>query len=142
MFNASYSLTVHETLFFLFGRQARQSVDIIIGLSHLGHDVDTQFRNETQTNLQLAFELARRNLAERSDKQCRLNQTLRSYPVFKFGEEILRYKPHQNTNGLNPKLLCPWRGPYTIRTQLSPVVNRVRLSLRDSGDASVHLAHL
>ena len=55
--NTSYNGTVHETPFFLmFGRQARLPVDIILGLPHLGHDVDTQeFSIKTQENLQLAF---------------------------------------------------------------------------------------
>lgn len=63
-------------------------------------------------------------------------------PVLELFRKVLLYKPHHNTDGPNPKLLCPWRGPCTIRAQLSPVVYRVRPSSRDGGGVSVHLAHL
>lgn len=95
----------------MLGRQAHLLVDIIVGLSHLGHNVDTHdFMAKTQDSLLVAFAIARRHLAERSDKQHRVNQTLGSYPLFKPGQEVLLYKPHHGMDGPNPKLLCPWRG--------------------------------
>lgn len=130
----------------MFGRQARLRVDIIIGLPNLGYQVDTnEFTAQTWANLQPAMEIARRNLGdERSDKQRHVNQTLESYPVFKPGRQVLLYKPHHHgTDVPNSKLLLsPWRGPYTIRAQLSPAMYRVRPSSRGNGDVSLHLAHL
>ena len=45
---------------------------------------------------------------------------------------------------LTPKLQSPWRGPYVVKSQLSPVVYRVRPASRSAEvpDVSVHLAHL
>ena len=39
---------------------------------------------------------------------------------------MLVYKPQYSTDGPNPKLIQPWRGPYIICSKLSPVVYRIR----------------
>lgn len=142
-YNTSFSATMHETPYFLmFGRQARLPVDVILGLPHVGPTPDTEkLAQSTRDNLQIAFELARRNLTERVSKQAAQNEKLPQYPVFKPGQQVLVYKPHQDSDGPNPKLLLPWRGPYTICSQLSPVVYRVKRQ-GEAREVSVHLAHL
>ena len=76
--NTSFSSTMHETPFFLtFGRQARLPIDIIFGIPHVGRSTTTEeFAHSTRENLQIAFELARRNLSERIDKQKAKNSKL------------------------------------------------------------------
>ena len=88
--NTSFSATMHETPFFLmFGRQPRLPVDIILGIPHVGRTADTdELAQNTRDNLQIAFELARRNLTERADKQAEQNSKLKRYSVFKPGQEI------------------------------------------------------
>ena len=54
---------------------------------------------------------------------------------------MLIYKPHHSTDGPNPKLIQPWRGPYIICSKLSPVVYRIRHP-DDTKQVSVHLAHI
>ena len=142
-YNTSFSSTMHETPFFLmFGRKPRLPVDIILGIPHVETTSNTEdFSKTTQENLQLAFELARRNLSERTQKQAAQNAKLRPIPVYKPGELVLVYRPYQDSDGPNPKLLLPWRGPYVICSQLSPVVYRVRRQ-NETREVSVHLAHI
>ena len=53
----------------MFGRQARLTVGIILGIPHVGSAADTQvFAQNTRDNLHVVFELARRNLTERATK--------------------------------------------------------------------------
>ena len=54
---------------------------------------------------------------------------------------MLVYKPHHSTDGPNPKLIQPWRGPYIICFKLSPVVYRIRHP-DGTKQVSVHLAHI
>ena len=54
---------------------------------------------------------------------------------------MLVYKPHHSTDGPNPKLIQPWRGPYIICSKLSPVVYRIRHP-DETKQVSVHLAHI
>ena len=142
-YNTSFNKTMHETPFFLmFGRQARLPVDVILGIPHVGSSSDTEmFTKTTRENLQTAYELARQNLSERAAKQAAHNDKLPQFPVFQPGQRVLLYKPYHDSDGPNPKLLLPWRGPYTICSQLSPVVYRVKRP-NEERELSVHLAHL
>ena len=119
---------MHETPFFLtFGRQERLPTEIIFGIPHVGRSVTKEeFAHSTRDNLQIAFELARRNLSERINKQKANNSKLPPIPEFTPGQKLLAYKPHHSTDGPNPKLIQPWRGPYVICSKLSPVVYRIQ----------------
>ena len=94
----------------------------------------------TVENLQFAYELARRNLKERADKQAVANETL-SFPSFKPGEQILIHRPYTEADGPNPKLIGPWRGPYTVRAQTSLVIYRVTKDGNAAG-ITVHLGRM
>ena len=139
----SFSATMHETPFFsMFGRQARLPVDIILGIPHEGSTADTDvFAQDTRDNIPIAFELARRILTERATRQAADNDRLAPYPVFKPGQKVLVYRLFQDTDGPNPKLLLPWRGPYILCSQLSPAVYRVRRT-NGTREVSVPLAHI
>ena len=141
--NTSFSSTMHETPFFLmFGRQTRLPIDIIFGIPHVGRSTTTEeFAHSTRENLQISFELARRNLSERIDKQKANNSKLPPIPEFTPGQKVLVCKPHHSTDGPNPKLIQPWRGPYIICSKLSSVVYRIRHP-DDTKQVSVHLDHI
>ena len=126
----------------MFGRQARLPIDIIFGIPHVGRSTTTGgFAHSTRENLQIAFELARRNLSGRIDKQKANNIKLPPIPEFTPGQKVLVYKPRHSTDGSNPKLIQPWRGPYIIRSKWSPVVYRIRHP-DDTKQVSVHLSHI
>lgn len=112
----------------MFGRQPRLPVDIILGIPHLGATASTEeLTKATQENLQLAFELARRNLSERTQN--------------KLGDLVLVSRPYQESDGPNPKLLLPWRGPHVVCFRLSPVVYGVRRQ-NETREVSGLLAHI
>ena len=138
----SSSATMHETpLFLMCGRQSRLPVDIILSIPHKGSTADADvFARDIRDNLQLAFELTRRNLTERVTRQAADNDKRAPCPVFIHGQKVLVYKPFHDTECPNPKLLLLWRGPYTICSQLSPVVYRVRRN--ETREVSLHLAHI
>ena len=141
--NTYFSSTMYEMPFFLmFGRQARLPFDIIFGIPHVGRSTTTEeFAHSTRENLQIVLELARRNLSERVNKQKANDSKLPPIPEFTPGQKVLVYKPHHSTDGPNPKLIEPWRGPYIICCKSSPVVYRMR-HLDDTKQVSVHLAHI
>lgn len=127
----------------MFGPQATFPADIVLGARGSTHPTDhTEFSKQTRNELRLAFEFARCNLTERADKRVQANKRLPPYPVFKAGEQVvLVYRPHQISDGPNPKLGIPWRGPYIICSQSSPVAYRVKKQ-GDTKEVSTHIAHL
>lgn len=118
-----YSSTLEETPHYLvFGRAAVLPVDLILGvLATTQPQSQLDYFRHTVENLQLAYELARRNLKERADKQASKNEKL-SFPIFKPGDQVLIHRPYHESDGPNPKLDSPWHGPYSVSTELSPVI--------------------
>ena len=84
--------------------------------------------------------MARRNLRERADKQAVVNETL-PFRSFKTGEQVLIHRPYNGADGPNPKLISPWRGPYTVRAQMSPVIYRVTKD-DNPAEITVHLSRM
>ena len=128
----------------MFGRQARLPIDTIFSIPHVRRSTTTEeFIHSTGQNLQIAFELARRNVSERVKKQKANNSKLPPIPEAEStpGQTVLVYKPHHSTDGPNPKLIQPWGGSYIICSKLSPVVYRIRHP-DDTKQVSVHLAHI
>ena len=140
--NTAYSKTLEETPHYLvFGRAATLPVELILGVPSTDapqHKLD--YSRRTVENLQLAYELARRNLKERADKQAVENDKL-SFPRFKMGDKVLLHRPYHESDGPNPKLVSPWHGPYIVRAQLSPVIYRVSKP-NESTELTVHLGRM
>lgn len=87
--------------------------------------------------MQLADELARRSLKERTDKQAVGNDEL-FFPGFKSDYQVLIRRPYNEADGPNPKLSSPWQRPHTVREHLSPVTSRVS---KDSEPAETTVHH-
>ena len=126
----------------MFGRQGRLPIDIIFGIPHVGRSTATEeLAHSTRENLQIAFDLARRNVSERINKQKANISRLPPIPEFTPRKKVLVYKPHQSIDGPNPKLIQPWRGSYIICSKLSPVVYRIQRP-EDTKQVSLHLANI
>ena len=75
-----------------------------------------------------------------NNKQAVVNETL-SFPSFKPGEQVLIHRPCNEADGPNPKLISPWRGPYTVRAQKSPVIYLVTKDGNPT-EITVHLGRM
>ena len=54
---------------------------------------------------------------------------------------MLVHRPYSVADGHNPKIISPWRGPFTVRTQLSLVIYRVAKD-GEIAEISVHLGRI
>ena len=54
---------------------------------------------------------------------------------------MLVHRPYTEADGPNPKLISPWRGPFVVRSRLSPVIYRVSRGEQPK-ETSVHLARI
>ena len=89
----------------------------------------------------VAYEIARRNLGERTEKQAKKSNAKLTFPSFQPGDEVLVHRPYTEDDGPNPKLISPWRGPFVVRSRLSPVIYRVSRGELPK-ETSVHLARI
>ena len=113
----------------------------MFGILHVGESTTTvEFAHFTRDSLQIKFELVRRNLSKRIEKQKANNSKLPPIPEFTPGQTVLVYKHHQSTDVPNPKLIQPCRRPHIVCFKLSPVAYRIRRP-DDTKQVSVHLAH-
>ena len=70
-------------------------IDKIIGILHVGRSTTSgKLAYSKRENLHIAFELARRNLSERIDKQKATNSMLLPIPEFTPRQKVLVCKPH------------------------------------------------
>ena len=83
-----------ETLHvFMFGRRASLPLDIILGVSCTpGSGTRLEYSRCTVENLQLSYEIARRSLQERTDKQAESNEKL-SIPQHQPGDQVFSAPP-------------------------------------------------
>ena len=111
----------------MFGRAAVLPVDLILGIPSTSApqtQLDYSYSKQAVENLQLAYELARRNLKERADKQAVVNETL-SFPSFKTGEQVLITAHTTKLTVLTPNLSAPGVDhiPYERNCLLSFIVS-------------------
>ena len=64
-----------------------------------------------------------------------------SFPSFKPGEHVLIHRLYNEADSPNLKLISPWRGPYTVRAQMSLVIHRVTKA-GNPAEISVHLGRM
>ena len=93
--NTAYNKTLEETPHFLmFGRRAPLPIDLILGVPCTsGSGTRLNYSRRTVENLQLAYEIARRNLQERANKQSESNEKL-LIPQYQPGDQVLVHRPY------------------------------------------------
>lgn len=74
--------------------------------------------------LQLAHGLAHRSRKERVDEPAVVKDNI-PFPTLKPGDQVLMHRPHHENDDPNSKLYSPGHGPYTVRTERSPIIYSV-----------------
>ena len=91
----------------MFGRAAVLPVDLIFGVpSTSAPKTQLDYSKQTVENLQLAYEVTRRNLRERADNQAVVNETL-SFPSFKLLSKYYSTPHTTKLTVLTPYLSAP-----------------------------------
>lgn len=121
---ANNKTLVETTHIFMFGRRATLHIDVVLGaLPNAACHTQLEFLRQTVANMQLGYDISRRNFTERADKQAVPNE---KWPVPEYfpGEQVLVHGLYTLVDCPNHKLIILWRGPCTARSKLSPVVYR------------------
>ena len=136
----AYNKTPHETPHFLmFGRRVMLPVDVILGMpTHTASHLRQVSSRRTADNLKLGYEITRRSLRERAENQTNAHENM-TFPSFQPGDRVRIHRPYTEADGPNPKLISPWRGPFVVRSRLSPAIYSVSKGDQPEG-TTIHLA--
>ena len=63
------------------------------------------------------------------------------FPSYQPGDQVLVHRPYSEADGHKPKLISPLRGPFVVRSRLSPVIYRVSTGNQPE-ETSAHLARI
>ena len=125
--NTAYIKTLHETP--LITRQFKRVHENCCRATSRYHSRRSHLYNTSQSrqdysrrtveNLQVAYEIARRNLQERAEKQAKSNENI-TFPSFQPGDPSAIHRPYTPADGPccalgDPPLHCGAHLPYTAR---------------------------
>ena len=137
-YNTSYHSLLQETPFYAsFGRDARLTMDIVLG-KRPEHQTDV---HEYATGLvQRLYDVHQRirEILQSVNDQRVVDNDEDTTPKYNVGDEVYLYDP-TTTMGLSRKLVTRWKGPYTIIEQHSPVTYKI---MKDGKSQVVHAERL
>ena len=137
-YNISYHSLLQETPFYLqFGRDARLTVDIVLGKRPDYTPGVHEYATELVQNLYDVHQRVREILQSVNDKRMLENEN-ESVPEFNIGDEVFLYDP-TTTKGLSRKLVQRWKGPYVIIEKHSSVNYKI---MKDGRSQVVHVGRL
>ena len=127
----AYNTSVHATtgftpFFLMFGRQARIPVDLMYGTAE-PESVNSygEYATRLQESLTSAYEIARRSLGKKQERQAELyNKKMHGEP-YEVGALVWLLNP-QIPRGKSKKLHRWWTGPFKVVKKLSEVTYRIQ----------------
>lgn len=113
--------------FLLFGREVSQPLDLLLGGKKYNEEdqVVAEYVIRLQNTLSSVHMLSRENLKMAQRRQKRdydLNTNFRTYTV---GDVVLKIDSAKKV-GQSPKLRAPWKGPYIVVEEKSPVLYKIQ----------------
>ena len=130
----AYRSSVHESTgetpnLLMLGRQVEVPLDVVTKPTPDVEPLETEYAQALQERLASAHEAARRHLGLAAERQKRNYDKRVSSKPFKVGDSIWLHSIKRR-KGRNPKLDCPWEGPYLVVSVLSDVTYRIQKSPR------------
>ena len=126
----AYRSSVHESTgetpnMLMLGREIEVPLDVITEPPPDSPPLTTEYALALQQRLLGAHELARRHLGKAAERQKRNYDKRASSKPFQVGDSVWLHNVRRR-KGRNPKLDCPWEGPYLVVSVLSDVTYRMK----------------
>ena len=130
----AYRSSVHESTgetpnMLMLGREIEVPLDAMTEPTPDTLPFATEYAFALQQRLASAHEVSRRHLGKAAERQKRNYDKRVSSKPFRVGNSVWLHKIRRK-KGRNPKLDCPWEGPYLVVSVLSDVTYRIQRSRR------------
>ena len=130
----AYRSSVHESTgetpnMLMLGREIEVPLDVITEPPPDSPPLTTEYALALQQRLLGAHEFARRHLGKAAERQKRNYDKRASSKPFRVGDSVWLNNVRRR-KGRNPKLDCPWEGPYLVVSVLSDVTYRIKRNRR------------
>ena len=130
----AYRSSVHESTgetpnMLMLGREIEVPLDVVTESTSDMPPLSTEYALALQQRLAGAHEVARRHLGRAAERQKRNYDKRVSSKPFRVGDSVWLHNVRRK-KGRNPKLDCPWEGPYLVVSVLSDVTYRIQKSRR------------
>lgn len=113
----------------MLGREIEVPLDVMTEPTPDTPPLATEYALALQQRLAGAHEVARRHLGKAAERQKRNYDKRVSSKPFRVGDSVWLHNIRRK-KGRNPKLDCPWEGPYLVVSVLSDVTYRIQRSRR------------
>ena len=128
----AYRGAVHESTgvspnLLMLGRELEVPLDVITEAPPDASPLKIDYAQAVQKRLASAHDLARRHLNKAAMRQKRNYDKRLAGRPFSTGDSVWLHNVKRK-RGRNPKLDCPWEGPYLVISVLSDVVYRIQKS--------------
>ena len=130
----AYRSSVHESTGstpneLMLGREIEVPLDVLTELSPDTSTPVSDYAQALKRRLAMAHEFARQNLKKTAVRQKRNYDKKMAGKPFQVGDSVWLHQVRRK-KGRNPKLDCPWEGPYLVTAVLSDVVYRIQRTQR------------
>ena len=130
----AYRSSVHESTgetpnMLMLGRKVEVPLDVMTEPVPDTPPLATEYALALQERLASAHDVARRHLGKAAKRQKRNYDKRVSSKPFRVGDSVWLHNIRRK-KGRNPKLDCPWKGPYLVVSVLSDVTYRIQRSRR------------
>lgn len=130
----AYRSSVHESTGatpneLMLGREVEVPLDAVTELPPDSPGLATDYAQALHQRLAVSHECARQTLKKSALRQKRNYDNKTAGEPFQVGDSVWLHQVRRK-KGRNPKLDCPWEGPYLVTAALSDVVYRIQKSQR------------
>ena len=127
--NSVHDSTGETQNMLMLGREIEVPLDVSTESAPHTLPSTTDYALALQQRLANVHEVARRHLGKAAEHQKRNYDKQVSSKAFRVGDSVWLHNVRRK-KGRNPKLDCPWEGPYLVVSVLSDVTYRIQRSQR------------
>lgn len=139
---ASFNFSIHDStnfspFFLMYGRDPLIPMDLVLKSRTPKYNMEDNYVAELMARLNIAFTEAKQNLRNSAEKRA-IQYNKKSEEVqLKVGDLVYLYDPSTKI-GESKKLTKPWKGPFRIMEQKSPV----NFKIKELNKKAEHIVHV